>query len=155
MTTESRPILWVDADACPKSVKEIIYRASFRLQLQVLIVANSYMQVPPGTLVRSIQVDAGADEADNYIVQEVRPQDIVITADIPLAARVVEKGSVAIDHRGDRYTEDNVRERLSMRDFMKDVRDSGVITGGPAPFGPKDVERFANSLNMLLSKIKP
>ncbi len=146
--------IWIDSDACPKSIKEIVYRASHRLQLPVFLVANSYMSVPPGSLVRSIQVDKGADVADGYIVENVKTEDIVITSDIPLAAFIVEKGATAIDHRGELYTEENVRERLSIRDFMKEIRDSGVITGGPAPFGPKDVEYFANSLNKLLAKIK-
>jgi uncharacterized protein len=146
--------IWIDADACPKSLKEIVYRASFRLKIPVILVANSYMSVPPGTLVQSIQVDKGADMADSYIVAEVSAEDIVITSDIPLAAFIVEKGALAIDHRGELYTEENVRERLSIRDFMKEIRDSGIVTGGPAPFGPKDVEHFANSLNKILTKVK-
>ncbi len=152
--TEANVRIWIDADACPKSLKEIIYRASFRLKIPVILVANSYMSTPPGTLVRSIQVEKGSDMADHYIVENVKMEDIVITADIPLAAFIVEKGAVALDHRGELYTEENVRERLSMRDFMKEIRDSGVITGGPAPFGPKDVERFSNALHRLLTKLK-
>ena len=146
--------IWIAADACPKSLKEIIYRASFRLKLPVVLVANSYMAVPPGALVTSIQVEKGSDMADHYIVEHVDSKDIVVTADIPLAAFVVEKGAVALDHRGELYTEENVRERLSLRDFMKDIRDSGIVTSGPAPFGPKDVERFSNSLNKILTRLK-
>ena len=116
--------------------------------------ANSYMTVPQGGLISSIQVDKGADIADFYIVENVSETDLVITADIPLAALIVEKGATAINPRGELYTEENVRERLSMRDFMKDLRDSGVNTGGPLAFGPKDKERFANSLNRILTKMR-
>lgn len=146
--------IWIDSDACPKSIKEIVYRASHRLKIPVFVVANSYMSVPPGTLVRAIQVDKGSDVADQYIVEHLTPGDIVITSDIPLAALAVEKEALVIDHRGEAYTEENVRERLSMRDFMKEIRDSGVITGGPAPFGAKDVEYFSNALNRILTKLK-
>ncbi|OUR96934.1 DUF188 domain-containing protein [Halobacteriovorax marinus] len=145
--------IWIDADACPKMVKEVIFKASFRLQLPVCLVANSYMSVPPESLITSIQVDKGADVADFYIVEHVGINDLVITADIPLAALVVEKNATAINPRGELYTEENVKERLSMRDFMQDLRDSGVNTGGPAPFGLKDKERFANSFNKILTKM--
>lgn len=144
--------IWIDADACPKMVKEVIFKASFRLKVPVCLVANSYMSVPPGGLIRSIQVEKGADIADFYIVKNVGEKDLVITADIPLAALVVDKGATAINPRGELYTAENVKERLSMRDFMKDLRDSGVETGGPSSFGLKDKERFANSLNRLLTK---
>jgi uncharacterized protein YaiI (UPF0178 family) len=154
--------IWIDADACPKMVKEVIFKASFRLKIPVTLVANSYMAVPQGGQINSIQVEKGADIADFYIVDNVTDKDLVITADIPLAALIVEKalaalivekGATAINPRGELYTEENVRERLSMRDFMKDLRDSGVDTGGPSSFGPKDKENFANSLNRLLTKM--
>jgi uncharacterized protein len=145
--------IWIDADACPKVVKELVFKASFRLEVSVTLVANSYMAVPPSPLINSIQVDQGADVADQYIVEHVEKDDLVITADIPLAAFVVEKGATAINPRGELYTEENVRERLSVRDFMQDLRDSGVDTGGPAAFGPKDKEAFANSLNRLLTQL--
>lgn len=145
--------IWVDADACPKVVKEIVFKTSFRLQVKVVLVANSYMSIPEGPLIRLIQVDQGQDEADNYIADHVNESDLVITADIPLAARVVEKGATAINPRGEPYTEDNISERLSIRDFMQGLRDSGVQTGGPAAFGPKDKEMFANSLNKILTKL--
>ncbi|RLA66961.1 MAG: YaiI/YqxD family protein [Epsilonproteobacteria bacterium] len=145
--------IWIDADACPKMVKEVIFKASFRLKVPVVLVANSYMAVPPGGLISSIQVEKGADIADFYIVENVSEKDLVITADIPLAALVVEKDATAINPRGELYTAENVRERLSMRDFMKDLRDSGVDTGGPQAFGLKDKERFANSLNRILTKM--
>ncbi|MGK0367058.1 MAG: hypothetical protein ACI9QD_000191 [Thermoproteota archaeon] len=145
--------IWIDADACPKVVKELIFKASFRTLIPVCLVANSYMAVPPGGVITSIQVDAGADVADTYIVEHVSPEDLVITADIPLAAFIVEKGAMAINPRGELYTEENVRERLSTRDFMQDLRDSGVDTGGPPPFGVKDKAQFANTLNKILTKL--
>jgi len=119
----------------------------------VCLVANSYMAVPMDALITSIQVDKGADIADFYIVENVTKNDLVITADIPLAALVVDKGATAINPRGELYTEENVRERLSMRDFMQGLRDSGVDTGGPAPLGVKDKERFANSFNRIITKM--
>jgi len=145
--------IWIDADACPKVVKEIVFKASFKLQVPVCLVANSYMAVPHGGLITSIQVEQGADVADAYIVENVEATDLVITADIPLAAFIVEKGATAINPRGELYTEENVRERLSMRDFMQDLRDSGMDTGGPPPLGPKDKAAFANSFNQIVTKL--
>jgi len=145
--------IWIDADACPKPVKELVFKASFRLNLDVTLVANSYMAVPHSPHIRSIQVDQGADVADFYIAEHVAPEDLVITADIPLAAIIVEKGSTAINPRGETYTEENISERLSVRDFMQELRDGGVNTGGPKAFGPKDKEMFANALNKILTKI--
>lgn len=150
----TRPTIWIDADACPKVIKEVIYKVSLRLQLPVILVANSSMFIPSHPLITMVKVKAGADEADNYIAEHVVQDDIVITADIPLAAAVVAKSATALNVRGEVYTEENVRERLSMRDFMKDLRDSGMDTGGPESFGPKDKERFTNSLNMILSRPK-
>lgn len=143
--------IWIDADACPKPVKELVYKASARLNIPVVLVANSYHSVPGG-LVTSIQVDHGADVADSYIVDHLDPIDLVITADIPLAGRVVEKGALAIDPRGETYDAETISERLSMRDFMQELRDSGVQTSGPAPYSPKDKESFANALNRILAK---
>ncbi len=147
--------IWIDADACPKVIKEVIFKASFRLQIPVCLVANSYMAIPPGSgaLITSIQVDKGSDIADFYIVDNINHNELVITADIPLAALVVKKGAIAINPRGEPYTEENINERLSIRDFMQDLRDSGVNTGGPPPFGPKDKEKFTNSLNQILTKM--
>ena len=152
MSSSEKITIWIDADACPKPIREVVYRAAFRLSLPVTIVANTFLQTPAH--VKSVQVGKGSDVADQYIVEQLQPRDMVITTDIPLAALAVEKGAVVLDHRGEIYTEENVRERLSMRDFMKEIRDNGVITGGPAPFGPKDVEHFANSLNAILTKLK-
>jgi uncharacterized protein YaiI (UPF0178 family) len=146
--------IWIDADACPKIIKETVYAVSNRLQLEVILVANSQMFIPISPLIKLIIVKQGADVADSYIVDHLSPNDIVITADIPLAAFVVEKSAIAINIRGELYTEENIRERLSMRDFMKEMRDnSGLNIGGPAPFGPKDKELFTNSLNRILDKL--
>jgi len=149
----NNPIIWIDADACPKIIKEVIFSISQRLQLEVVLVANSSMFIPPSPLIRLVKVSAGADVADSYIVEHVSPNDIVITADIPLAAFIVEKKALALNVRGEVYTEENVRERLSMRDFMKELRDStGMEIGGPETFGPKDKEKFTNSINRILEK---
>lgn len=142
--------IWIDADACPKPVKEVVFKASARLKITVILVANSYLSIPHSPFIKLIQVEKGADVADFYIVEHVEKSDLVITADIPLAGHIVEKGATAINPRGEIYTQENISERLSMRNFMQELRDSGVQTGGPAPFGVKDKEMFANSLNRLL-----
>jgi hypothetical protein len=144
--------IWIDADACPKVIKEAIFKASARLKIPVCMVANSYMNFPQDPLVTFVHVDQGSDVADQYIVEHVLPEDLVVTADIPLADFVVKKGATALNPRGELYTEENISERLSVRDFMKDLRDSGVDTSGPSSFGPKDKESFTNSLNKLLSR---
>jgi uncharacterized protein YaiI (UPF0178 family) len=144
--------IWIDADACPKAVKETVFKASSRLKIPVFMVANSYLAIPRNSLVQAVHVDKGADVADSYIVDHLTAEDLVITADIPLAAQVVEKGATAINPRGEHYTAENVRARLSMRDFMQNLRDTGVETGGPPPFGVKDKALFANSLNRILCK---
>ncbi len=143
--------LWIDADACPKAIKEIVFKTSFRLKIPLFLVANSYLTIPHSDLIRLIIVDRGDDVADQYIVDHVEAGELVITADIPLAARVVEKEAIAINPRGEIYTEENIGEALSMRNFMKDLRDGGSITGGPSAFSARDVSEFANSLNKLLS----
>lgn len=141
--------IWIDADACPKAVKEILFKTSARLKIELSLVANSYQAIPPSPLITLTIVGKQLDEADQYIVDHVSPGELVITADIPLAAKVVEKEAFALNPRGELYTEENIGEILSMRDFMKDLRDGGAITGGPSTFGPKDVEYFANALNKL------
>ncbi len=153
MHESSQLKIWIDADACPRAVKEVIFKASFRLKVPVCLVANNYMAVPQAPLISFVKVEDGADIADLYIFDQVTANDLVITADIPLAALVVEKGATAINPRGELYTEENVRERLSMRDFMQTLRDSGVDTGGPPPFGPKDKERVANSDDRILTRM--
>ena len=143
--------IWIDADACPKAVKEIVFKASFSLKISVVLVANSFLTIPHDDLVRLIIVGKGLDVADQYIIDNVEASHLVVTADIPLAAKIVEKEAIAINPRGEIYTEENIGEILSMRDFMKELRDGGSITGGPSQFGPKDIQQFANSLNKLLS----
>jgi uncharacterized protein YaiI (UPF0178 family) len=145
--------VWVDADACPKLVKEVIFKTAYRLKLNVCLVANHYQQIPPGPYFTFVQVDQGADVADMYIVEHMSKNDLAITADIPLAALIVEKEAIAINPRGELYTEENIRERLSVRDFMQELRDGGVDTGGPPPFGAKDKEKFTNSFDRILTKL--
>ena len=127
--------IWVDADACPNVVKQILFRAAERTQTPLILVANQQLQVPRSRFVRAVRVSAGFDVADNHIVQQARAGDLVITADIPLAAEVIDKGCLAINPRGELYSEENIRERLNMRDFMETLRSSGIETGGPAAFG--------------------
>ncbi|MBC7539629.1 MAG: YaiI/YqxD family protein [Bacteriovorax sp.] len=141
--------IWIDADACPKPVKEILFKTSARLKIQLALVANAYQTIPQSPLITLTIVGKKPDEADQYIVDHVLPGELVVTADIPLAAKVVEKEAFAVNPRGEIYTEENIGEILSMRDFMKDLRDGGAVTGGPSAFGPKDVEHFANSINKL------
>jgi uncharacterized protein len=144
--------IWIDADACPKVVKELVFKASFRLKIKVTLVANNYMAIPNDSLISSIQVEKGDDVADLYIVDNISKNDLVITADIPLASLIVEKDATAINPRGELYTEENISEILSMRNFMHELRGSGVDTGGAPPFGVKDKANFANSLNRILDQ---
>jgi hypothetical protein len=146
--------IWVDADACPKAIKEMLFRAAERVKVPLALVANQPLQVPASRFIRSIQVAAGFDVADNLIVQQAQAGDLVITADIPLAAAVIANGCMALDPRGELYTKENVRERLSMRDFMDALRGSGIDTGGPAPFCRADRQAFANQLDRLLSRLE-
>ncbi len=144
--------LWVDADACPKVIKDILFRAAERIGVPLILVANQHIQVPGSRYIRSVQVAAGFDVADNYIVQQMEAGDLVITADIPLAAEVIDKGGLALNPRGALYTEENIRQRLNMRDFMDTLRSSGVNTGGPASFSQADRQTFANQLDRLLAR---
>lgn len=144
--------IWVDADACPAVIKEILFRAAKRTGVPMTLVANQPMRTPPSKLIDSIQVGAGFDVADNEIVRRLTEGDLVITADIPLAAEVIEKGGEALNPRGELYTPDNIRERLSMRDFMDTLRSSGVETGGPAALGPRDRQAFGNALDRWLAR---
>ncbi|HEV2111817.1 MAG TPA: YaiI/YqxD family protein [Gammaproteobacteria bacterium] len=144
--------IWVDADACPKVIKEILFRAAKRAQVQVTLVANQSLRTPASQHIKSLQVSSGFDVADNEIVKQVVVGDLVITADIPLAAQVVEKGAHALNPRGELYTPDNIKARLNLRDFMATLRDSGVNTGGPAPLSQGDRQAFANHLDRLLAK---
>lgn len=145
----------VDADACPKPIKEILFRAATKRSLDTLLVANQYIAVPPSPFIKSIQVMKGFDVADNEIVQRAEPGDLVITADIPLAAEVIAKGAFALNPRGEFYTSENVRQRLNMRDFMETLRSSGIQSGGPPPLTQQDRQQFANALDRFLVRGAP
>lgn len=143
--------IWIDGDACPKAVKEIIFKTSRRLNINVILVANSYQLIPQSDLIKLIVVNKEFDAADQHIIDQIEIHDIVITADIPLAAKVLKKKAIALNPRGEIYNENTIGSILSMRDFMKELRDAGSLTSGPAAFGPKDIKRFADSLNKLIS----
>jgi len=145
--------IWIDADACPRIVKEIVFRASERLKIPVCLVANMNLSKAHSPLITSVLVPAGSDAADDYIVQHAAIEDLVITADIPLAARLVAKGGLAIDPRGEIYTEENVGERLSTRDLMQELRATGLVQGGPAQLGLVDRQRFASALDRTLTRM--
>ncbi|WP_372598349.1 YaiI/YqxD family protein [Amphritea sp.] len=144
--------IWVDADACPNVVKEILFRAAERLGVKTVLVANQFLRTPSSAFVSAVQVPAGFDVADNYIVQKCIAGDLVITADIPLASEVLEKGAHALNPRGEFYTPENIRQRLNMRDFMDQLRSSGIDTGGPAKLTQQDRQLFANQLDRFLAK---
>lgn len=144
--------LWIDADAAPRDVREIVFRAALRLEVTVFLVSNQRVQLPANNpFVEMVWVTAGPDEADQRIVDEAREGDLAVTADIPLAAALVEKGVRVIDPRGEEYTPENVRERLSIRDFMASLRDTGVDTGGPSARSARDTREFANALDRILT----
>jgi uncharacterized protein YaiI (UPF0178 family) len=145
--------IWIDADACPRVIKEIVFRASERLKLPVLLVANKSLSRHNTGLIGSIVVADGFDVADDYIAEHASPEDLVITADIPLAARVVAIGGIALDPRGELYTEENVGERLSIRDLMMELRSGGLVQGGPGQFSLTDRQRFASSLDRMLTQM--
>ena len=145
--------IWIDADACPRVIKDMVYRASERLNVPVCLVANNDLSKAHTDLVTSVRVKNGFDVADDYIAEHARSSDLVITADIPLAARIVEKGGVALDPRGELYTEENVGERLSMRNLMQELRADGLVQGGPGQFNLTDRQRFASSMDRLLTKM--
>lgn len=144
--------IWVDADACPKPVKEILYRAAHKREVLTTLVANQCLSVPASPYIKSTQVSGGFDVADNYIVQELVAGDLVITADIPLAAEAIAKGAAVINPRGERYTKDSIGARLNMRDFMETMRSSGVVHDGPPPYNDRDKQAFANALDRLLTQ---
>lgn len=146
--------LWIDADAAPRDVKEIIYRAARRLELETILVANQRLPVPrDNPFVIAVQVEGGPDVADLYIATHAEPGDLAITADIPLAAALVEKRIAVIDPRGDEYNAENVGERLAVRDFMDSLRGAGVETGGARPYGPRDKQAFAATLDRLATRL--
>ena len=146
--------IWVDADACPVVIKEILFRAATRARIEVVLVANQFISLPKSDYLKFIQVTAGFDVADNEIVRRAVAGDIVITSDIPLAAEVIDKKALALNPRGELYTRHNIRTRLNMRDFMDTMRGSGIQSGGPPPFSQKDRQNFANQLDGLLSRRK-
>ena len=144
--------IWVDADACPGAIKNILYRAAERAQVRLTLVANQELRVPRSRWIRTIRVGAGFDVADRRIAELAQPDDLVVTGDIPLAAQIVENGGVALSPRGELYTEENVQERLAMRNLMDELRSGGMITGGPAVLDKTDRQAFANQLDRLLAK---
>ena len=145
----------VDADACPGVIKEIIFRAAERRQIQTILVANQMLRTPPSKFIRAIQVPSGFDVADAHIVDQLKAGDLVITADIPLASLVIERGAYALNPRGELYTTANIQEILTMRNFMDELRGAGVETGGPAAFSLADRQSFANQLDRFLAKHMP
>ncbi|MDB5920337.1 MAG: hypothetical protein JWR40_4571, partial [Massilia sp.] len=147
--------IYVDGDACPVACKEILYRVAERLQVVVTVVANQLIRVPGSRFIRALQVPSGPDIADQEIVRLLAPGDLVVTADIPLASLVLEKGGFALNPRGEFYTVDNIAQHLSMRAFMEELRSGGVETGGPAPFSQADRQNFANQLDRHLAKVLP
>ncbi len=144
--------IWVDADACPGVIKEILFRAAQRTGLPLTLVANQWLKTPPYPSIRAVQVPKGFDVADNYIAEQAVAGDLVITADIPLAAAAIEKGALALNPRGELYSRENIRQALDLRNFMDSLRSSGVDTGGPPAFSQADRQAFANQLDRLLAK---
>jgi len=143
--------IWVDADACPRVIKDILFRAAERVKVPLTLVANQPLRIPVSKYIKSLQVPAGFDVADNRIEQLLETGDLVITADIPLAAAVVEKGGTALNPRGELYTHDNVRERLAMRNLMDELRGGGLVTGGPSTISQRERMAFANQLDRWLA----
>jgi len=146
--------IWVDADACPKVIKEILFRAATRAQIPLTLIANQTLHVPPSPLIRSVQVAAGFDVADNEIVKRASADDLVITSDLPLAAELIDKGVHVLSHRGEWYSAANIRPLLNMRDFMDNLRASGVQTGGPPPMSQTERQAFAGHLDRFLASLK-
>lgn len=147
--------IWVDADACPNLIKDILFRAAGRAKVAVVLVANSWIRTPPSPFIRSMQVAGGPDVADDAIAERCTAGDLVVTADIPLAARALDQGALALNPRGELYTADSIAQRLSMRNFMDELRGAGVNTGGPPALHPRDVQAFANALDRWLARRPP
>ncbi len=146
--------IWIDADACPRIIKDFVYKVSGRLKLPAVLVANSAIHVPRSNLVSLVVVGKGLDQADRHILANCAPGDLVVTADIPLASALIDKGAAAIDPRGTVYSPDNVKEALATRNLMQDLREEGTITGGPPPLGPRDRENFANAIDRELTRLR-
>lgn len=153
MNDEARLRIWVDADACPAAIKEILFRAAARVQVPLTLLANRWLATPPSPWIRAVQVAGGFDVADREIVARMRPGDLVITADIPLASAVIEGGGLALNPRGELYSGDNIGEHLARRNFLDELRSSGVDTGGPAPLSASDHKVFAGQLDRLLARL--
>ena len=151
-TTPAAPRIWVDADACPGPIKDILFRAAERAKVPVILIANQWLRTPGSRYIRALQVQGGFDAADDAIVERAGPGDLVVTQDIPLASRVLANGAQAVNPRGERFTADNIAERLSVRDFMEELRGAGVQTGGPATFNARDRQAFANQLDGWLAR---
>jgi len=146
--------IWIDADAAPNDVKAIVARAALRLEIETALVANQRLQTPANNpFVSSVRVEGGPDVADDHIAEHAEPGDLAITADIPLASRLVEKGVRTMDPRGTEYSRENIGERLSVRDFMEQLRSTGVETGGPPVWGPKDKQAFAATFDRVVTKL--
>ena len=146
--------IWVDADACPNAIKEILFRAAKRTETLLVLVANASLTTPGSRFISTVRVEHGFDRADDYIVQHMAANDLIITADIPLAAHVVANKGVALNPRGEIYTENNIKQRLGLRDIRESIRGSGVNIGGPPTFSAKEKTSFANALDRLLAKSK-
>ncbi|MCJ8295921.1 MAG: YaiI/YqxD family protein [Colwellia sp.] len=146
--------IWVDADACPVVIKEILFKAADRTKIAITLVANHYIRVPPSPFIKFIQVPSGFDIADDEIVKRVENGDLVITSDIPLADEVIEKSGLALSPRGELFTKENIKSRLNIRDFMDTMRASGVHTGGPPALNQTDRQNFANHLDRIITKFK-
>lgn len=144
--------IWVDADACPKAIKDILFRAAERTGIMTILVANRFLPTPPSRYIKVMQVQSGFDVADNEIVRRLAAGDLVVTGDIPLAGEVIEKGGHALNPRGELYSRENIRERLNMRDFMESLRSAGINTGGPSTLNSRDIQVFANQLDKLLAQ---
>lgn len=146
--------IWVDADACPVVIKEILFKAADRTKIVTTLVANHHIRIPPSPFIKFMQVSSGFDIADDEIVKRVEEKDLVITSDIPLADEVIDKGGVALSPRGELYTKENIKSRLNIRDFMDTMRASGAQTGGPAALSQTDRQNFANHLDRIITKFK-
>ena len=152
MTESKQKKIWIDNDACPKRIREIIFKASMRKKIPVKIVANSYMHPPKGIEVEMIVVNEGFDAADNYIAEKVAMHDLVITADIPLADRVITSGATALSPHGELYDQASIQERLAMRNLMAELRSAGEVRGGKGEFGDKDIKQFAAAFDRIIAK---
>ncbi len=144
--------IWVDGDACPAEIKELLFRAAVRVKMPLTVVANQPLRIPKSEFISLLTVTSGLNIADKQIVELLVAGDLVVTADIPLAAHVVQKGGIALDPRGQLFTEQNIGERITMRNLLDELRGNDLVTGGPAPFGPKDKQAFANQLDRILAK---